>query len=374
MPAPAGRSLVSEQVFSALLEALLSGRYAPGEKLPTQRALAADLGVTMTSLREALKRLEQMGLVESRQGDAMRVRDWRAHGGLDVIAHLLFRSGGLDAGVLADLLEARGAMLREVAALAAERRDDAQARRLTELAGALRDAEDDDAAQRVDFAFFTELAEASRNVVFMLIVNSIRELYFAHAERVPVTARHDELAGLYIRVAGAVARGDAAQARAGVGELDDRQRARVQDALREAGVVSVTRRETNIFACVVDTVVAPGGGLPELGRTDAVEFLDGYLAAAPAANRIGLRAMLHALEVGPLLFGYGARLRRLPLSRRLAFLDAVQRTPAGMALQPVEALAKLAYYGDLGVMRELGYDPEAVVGRGREVRVAEGRW
>ncbi|MDQ4040272.1 MAG: GntR family transcriptional regulator, partial [Actinomycetota bacterium] len=102
----AGRgALVSEQVFSDLLEALLSGRYAPGERLPAQRALAADLGVTMSSLREALKRLEQMGLVDSRQGDGMRVRDWRAHGGLDVVAHLLFRAGGLDGGVLADVLE-----------------------------------------------------------------------------------------------------------------------------------------------------------------------------------------------------------------------------------------------------------------------------
>src|SRR6186713_2173748 len=85
--------LVSDRVFATLLEALLSGRYAAGEKLPTQRALAADLGVTMGSLREALKRLEQMGLIEVRHGDAMRVRDWRAHGGLDVVAHLVLRSG-----------------------------------------------------------------------------------------------------------------------------------------------------------------------------------------------------------------------------------------------------------------------------------------
>src|SRR5215218_10536528 len=97
MPSTPARGLVSDQVFGTLLEALLSGRYAPGEKLPTQRALASEMGVTMSSLREALKRLEQMGLVESRQGDAMRVRDWREHGGTDVITHLLFRSGGVDA-------------------------------------------------------------------------------------------------------------------------------------------------------------------------------------------------------------------------------------------------------------------------------------
>ena len=231
----AGRALVSEQVFLSLLEALLSGRYSPGERLPTQRRLAADLGVTMGSLREALKRLEQMGLVESRQGDAMRVRDWREHGGLDVIAHLLFRSGGVDSGVLDDLLEARGAMLREVASLAAGRRDDAQAARLVELAEAVDAAPDDAAAQRVDFAFFTELAEASGNVVFVLIVNSIRGLYFEHAAGLPVTARHEELAPLYARAARAVAERDSTAAREAVGDLADRQRARVKEALGKPG-------------------------------------------------------------------------------------------------------------------------------------------
>ena len=78
----------SERVFADLLEAVVAGRYAPGEKLPRQRELAADLGVTLQPLREALKRLEQMGVVEARHGDATRVRDWRAHGTLDVLAHL----------------------------------------------------------------------------------------------------------------------------------------------------------------------------------------------------------------------------------------------------------------------------------------------
>jgi len=226
------RTLVSEQVFAGLLEALLAGRYAPGEKLPTQRALAADLGVTMTSLREALKRLEQMGLVESRQGDAMRVRDWRRHGGLDLIAHLLFRSGGVDGPVLSDVLEARGLMLRELAALAAARRQGAQAQRLQSLAAAVGTAPDEEAAQRVDFAFFTELAEAAGNLVFVLIMNSIRSLYFEHAARLPVTARRDELLPLYERAAAAVAGRDAEAAREAVGELADLQRRRVEAALR----------------------------------------------------------------------------------------------------------------------------------------------
>src|SRR3954468_18050104 len=125
---------VSDRVFGVLCEHIVSGRYAPGEKLPTQRALAADLAVNIGPIREAVKRLEQLRLVEVRHGDAMRVRDWREHGGRDVIPHVLFRAGGLDTTTLASLLEARRLMLQESARLAAERRSERQAETLEELA------------------------------------------------------------------------------------------------------------------------------------------------------------------------------------------------------------------------------------------------
>lgn len=232
MPSTSGHlRRASDQVFSGLLEALLSGRYAPGEKLPTQRALAADAGVTMGTVREALQRLEQMGLIEVRHGDAMRVRDWRRHGGPDVMAHLALASGGLDAGILGDVFEARGLMLRELAALAAQRRSPDQAARLRKLAAAISSAGDEHAAQRLDFAFFSELAEAAGNLVFVLIMNSIRSAYFDHAERLPVTAAHEELAPLYGDAARAVAQRRPGAARRAVGALADRQRARVEAAL-----------------------------------------------------------------------------------------------------------------------------------------------
>ena len=51
----------------------------------------------------------------------------------------------------------------------------------------------------------------------------------------------------------------------------------------------LTPREASIFACITDTVVAPEPILPPVRDTDAVGFLDRWLAAAPAMNRIGLR-------------------------------------------------------------------------------------
>lgn len=228
-------ALVSEQVFARLLEDVLAGRYAAGEKLPRQRELAADLGVTLGSLREALKRLEQMGLLEVRHGDATRVTDWRAEGGLDVIAHLLFLGGGVDTGVLTDVLEARTLMLGELAALAAERRTDDDAARLDALAASFAETTDAVAAAHVDFAFFTEVAQVAGNLVFVLILNAIRRLYFAHLSAVPVTADPQGLAPGYTAVADAVRARDAQAARAAALRLARAQQERVERLVGGAG-------------------------------------------------------------------------------------------------------------------------------------------
>src|SRR3712207_542248 len=161
MNARAQSGPVADRVFRTLCEDVLSGRYEPGEKLPTQRELAADLGVTLTSVREAVKRLEQLRLVEVRHGDAMRVTSWRAEGGLDVIAHVLLRGGALDRGTLAAIMEARRSMLSEVARLAADRREDGQADALVGLADRIAAAPEAEAAQALDFAFFSEMVEAA---------------------------------------------------------------------------------------------------------------------------------------------------------------------------------------------------------------------
>src|SRR3954462_13383571 len=213
--------MIASRVFGHLVEDVLSGRYEPGEKLPTQRALAAELDVNMASVREAVKRLEQLGLVEVRQGDAMRVTDWRASSGLDVIAHVLFAAGGLDRDTLRHLMEARRLMLAESARLAARRRDDDQAKRLEALAARIGEAPDDAVAQALDFAFFAEIVEAAGNVVLMLVMNSIRRCYFYRGDMSLPQVRTRREA--YVRAAGAVRRGQPDAAARAVTHLADAQ-------------------------------------------------------------------------------------------------------------------------------------------------------
>jgi GntR family transcriptional regulator, transcriptional repressor for pyruvate dehydrogenase complex len=183
-------------------------------------------------VREAVKRLEQLRLVESRQGEGMRVRDWRSDCGLDVLVHLVVGPSGLDPHTLGAVLEARRLMLAEAARLAAERRGEDQAELLVELADRVAAADTAEEAQLLDFAFFAELVQAAGNVVFVLITNSIRDLYLQNAAAfLPLVEDRASLAPFYRRAALAVRARDPARAAGAVRRLAEAQERRLLTAL-----------------------------------------------------------------------------------------------------------------------------------------------
>jgi DNA-binding FadR family transcriptional regulator len=182
----------------------------------------------MASVREALKRLEQLRLVDVRHGDATRVLDWRRSGGLEALALL----GSFDPDVIGALFEARRLLLVEAARLAAERRSDGQAAEIKELANAVANAADDAHALLADWAFMTAVIDAAGNLVLQLIMNSVRELYLPHATRfVAVVADRDELVPLYRDAATAIGAGDADAAAAAIGGLAAAQERRMLASL-----------------------------------------------------------------------------------------------------------------------------------------------
>jgi choline dehydrogenase-like flavoprotein len=119
----------------------------------------------------------------------------------------------------------------------------------------------------------------------------------------------------------------------------------------------LTPREAAVFAAFTDAVALPEAPFPPVGGTDAVEGLDAWLAAAPAANRAAIRASLLAV---------GTRLRGRDRAERAEWLRS-----APQLIEPLRAVAAAAYYGDEDVMRRLGYDAAERVRRGAEVRGEE---
>jgi len=173
-PALAKRSLASG-VFDALSAAILHGDLAPGDALPAEPRLAELLGVKRGVLREGIKRLEQAGLVEPRQGGGTFVCDYRQRAGLDLLPALLRRpDGAFDPAVVRSVMEMRSAIAPDVARLAAERRDDEQLAHLRTCALRLAEGPADAAGPGTDAAaFWDALVDASGNVAYRLAYNAV---------------------------------------------------------------------------------------------------------------------------------------------------------------------------------------------------------
>src|SRR2546425_10213451 len=120
---PVGKPRVAEEIVQQLRTLILRGDYAVGDKLPPERKLSDELGVNRASLREAIKSLEHLGLVKTRQGDGTRVLDFMQTAGVELVSHLVSgTSDGLPSlDVLADVLEFRRLFARDVAQLAAKK-------------------------------------------------------------------------------------------------------------------------------------------------------------------------------------------------------------------------------------------------------------
>lgn len=195
---PIEKQRVAEEIVEQLRSLILTGAYAPGDKLPPERQLAAELGVNRASLREALKKLEHLGLVRIRQGDGTRVQDFMETGGLDLMSHLIPLAQGGHVPLLRDVLEFRRIFGREVARLAAQRATEADVGRL----GAIADQADDPAITpadllRLDFEFYVALTQAAKNRAFALLINTVRQAvlsfapFFAHVHAsTEVVRRH----------------------------------------------------------------------------------------------------------------------------------------------------------------------------------------
>src|ERR1700755_3270165 len=85
MTGPTSAPTVSSRVHARLRADILSGFQHAGAPLPSERTLSEELETSRHAVREALKRLQQAGLVAISQGGATRVRDWRHHGGLELL-------------------------------------------------------------------------------------------------------------------------------------------------------------------------------------------------------------------------------------------------------------------------------------------------
>jgi len=174
---PLSRLKAPERIAARIRDAILGGRYQPGDTLPSERSLAEQFAVNRSTLREALQRLDAQGLLETRHGGKTRFRHFLESAGLSLLPHLIAPGGEVDLELLRDLLELRVELLAWTAGLAAQRRDPEGVERLEALVAQLAEAESARARQELDWAFFADLVELSGNRVLGFLVRPMRAVY-----------------------------------------------------------------------------------------------------------------------------------------------------------------------------------------------------
>lgn len=175
----------SQEIVKRLLDALLSGDVAPGSRIPSERTLAEELKVGRGMIREAIKSLSLLGLLEQKVGDGT----YLSKSSSDLLPQVIEWGLLLGEKRFEDLLEARFILEVQLAGLAATRRTPEQLATIQALAETMRLAEDDiDAYVQADIAFHLEIARASHNIVLCGVLENIRSLLQAWAARVLRTA------------------------------------------------------------------------------------------------------------------------------------------------------------------------------------------
>ncbi len=173
---PVTRQTLGQQVATQLAAMVTSGKWRTGERLPPEMELCKILHIGRSTLREALKSLAFVGLVQMRHGEGTFVAQGTDHLLDRILAKGLIRSEK----AVAEVCETRLILETELAALAAERITDSEAATLTSLVermGQHLEAEDS-SFEDLDLEFHLQIAASSKNPVLQQLMNPIRGLVF----------------------------------------------------------------------------------------------------------------------------------------------------------------------------------------------------
>ncbi|MBP9041293.1 MAG: fatty acid metabolism transcriptional regulator FadR [Anaerolineaceae bacterium] len=157
-----------------LIEAILDGTFPVNSLLPPERDLAAMLGVTRPTLREALQRLSRDGWIEIHHGKSTRVRDYMREGNLLILGTITRYQKNLPADFVPNLLHIRLLIAPEYTRLATQHSPSEVIRLLESMQGTPDTAED---FTRVDLELHYRLTILSKNPIFTLILNGFGDLY-----------------------------------------------------------------------------------------------------------------------------------------------------------------------------------------------------
>jgi GntR family transcriptional repressor for pyruvate dehydrogenase complex len=167
----------SDGVVERLRSLILTGAYPPGSRLPNERELSGVLGVNRASVREGLKRLEFLELIEVRHGLGSFVCELAGSSALQLIEDLLRDRRTINRELLRQIMEFRRHMTIHAGELAAANRaPDTVERGRILIEREAREGSDPGAALEIDVEMNALLGEATGNLVYQFLTNLFTRL------------------------------------------------------------------------------------------------------------------------------------------------------------------------------------------------------
>jgi len=221
------RESVGDQVFGQLKDQILRRAWPPGSRMPSENELGRTLGVSRISVREAIRMLASLGLVEARQGGGTFVKEYSGEVLLSPLLPMLVL-GRTD---LMHVMEYRRIVERGTAELAAERAGEPELAALREAYRAMKASGADlKAFAEADLAFHIALARSTRNPILVKINSVVRDALSRSMERIVGALGTDDGLSYHGRILKALESHDSRLA----GSLMEEHVARTIERLKEA--------------------------------------------------------------------------------------------------------------------------------------------
>lgn len=169
---PIRNTKVYEQVVDQIRKMIEDGTLKKGDKLPSERSLVEQLQVSRASIREALRALEVIGLIECRQGEGNYIKASFQDNLLEPLSIMYMLEGSNPK----DIWELRKIMEVEAAGLAAKRITESQLKELNKILLSFRNCEDEAVNAEIDKQFHYKIAECSGNVLIFNILRTVSDI------------------------------------------------------------------------------------------------------------------------------------------------------------------------------------------------------
>ena len=173
---PIKTSKIPDEVYKQIVSMISSGQLKPGQKLPPEREMASDLGISRQSIREALYRAETMGLIEVRQGEGSFVLSSVLESLKPPLTILLEE----EVERIFEFLEVRKLIEGWCAEKASTEATAEDLKKMEEILAKMeRIALADKEWEKVDVEFHVSVAAATHNVIAMHIMDALKDTFNA---------------------------------------------------------------------------------------------------------------------------------------------------------------------------------------------------